>query len=184
MAQLTDPSHNDWVSQVLKDLEDLSIELEVEEIKSMKKHFYKKIVKEAVQKEAFLYLQKGKEGRNSENAKGKKITYDEFVMAEYLYPNEEGMSIDDKKWLFKCRVEDVNVKANHRWKHDNIMCSSCMKNEIETQKQILFCDSLLGKNKNISYLPDYEELYNGDLKEQIYVSRLLRENFNNRVPDV
>ena len=25
------------------------------------------------------------------------------------------------------------------------MCSSCMKNEIETQKHILFCDSLLGR---------------------------------------
>ena len=35
-------------------------------------------------------------------------------MAEYLSPNEEDMSIDDQKWLFKCRVEDVNVKANHR----------------------------------------------------------------------
>ena len=42
MAQLTHPSHNDWVSQVLKDLEDLSIELEIEEITSMKKHFTRK----------------------------------------------------------------------------------------------------------------------------------------------
>ena len=86
--------------------------------------------------------------------------------------------------MIKNGYSNVNVKANHRWKHDNIMFSSCMKTEIETQKHILFCDSLLGKNENISYLPDYEELYNGDLKEQIYVSRLLRENFNNRVPEV
>ena len=40
MAQLTQPSHNDWVSQVFKDLEDLSIELEMEEIKSMKETFF------------------------------------------------------------------------------------------------------------------------------------------------
>ena len=93
-----------------------------------------------------MYLQKRKEGRNSENAKGKKISYNEFVMAEYLSPNEEDMSIDDQKWLFKCRVKDVNVKVIHRWKHDNIICSSCIKNEIETQKHVLLCDSLLGKN--------------------------------------
>ena len=40
--------------------------------------------------------------------------------------------------------------------------------------------SCLGKNEKVS---DYEELYHGDLKEQIYVSRLLKENFDNRVPD-
>ena len=83
MAQLTHPSHNDWVSQDLKDLEDLSIELKIEEIKSMKKtFFFNKIVKGPVQKEVFLYLQKRKEGRTSENAKGKTISYKEFVMAE------------------------------------------------------------------------------------------------------
>ena len=34
-------------------------------------------------------------------------------MAEYLSPNEEVMSIDDQKWRFKFRVQDVNVKENH-----------------------------------------------------------------------
>ena len=64
MAQLTHPSHNDWVSQVLKDLEDLSIELEMEEIKSMKKHFFNKIVKGPVQKEAFFLSTKKKRRQN------------------------------------------------------------------------------------------------------------------------
>ena len=39
MAQLTYPTHNDWVSQVLKNLEDLSIEPEIEDLKSMKFFF-------------------------------------------------------------------------------------------------------------------------------------------------
>ena len=104
-------------------------------------------------------------------------------MADYLRPNEEDMTIDEQKWLIKCRTEDVDAKANHRWKYNDVFCSACMKNEIETQGHILFCDYLLGKNENVSYIPDYEELYHGELKEQIYVSRLLKENFDNRVPD-
>ena len=40
MAQLTYPTHNDWVIQVLDDLEDLSIVLEIKEIKSLKKPFF------------------------------------------------------------------------------------------------------------------------------------------------
>ena len=146
MAQLKNPTQKDWVSQVLEDMENLSIHLEIEDIKNMKKPCFKKIVKEAVRKEAFLYLIGRKESRISENAKGKKIEYVELGMAEYLLPNEENMSIEEQKWLFSCRVEDVDVKANHKWKYNNILCSSCNKNLIETQIHLLFCDFLLGKN--------------------------------------
>ena len=94
------------------------------------------------------------------------------------------MSIDEQKWLFNCKVEDINIKANHKWKYNNIFCQSCKKNQIENQSHLLFCEVLLGKNKKVTYIPDYEELYNGNLKEQIYISRLLKENFSNRVPDI
>ena len=63
-----------------------------------------------------MYLLTRKESRNSENAKGKKLSYTEFIMADYLNPNEEDLTIDEQKSLFKCRVEDIDVKANHRWK--------------------------------------------------------------------
>ena len=149
----------------------------------MKKSSFKKIVKEAVQKKAFLYLQERKESRNSDNAKGKKLSYSEFAMAEYLCPSEENFTINEQKWLFQCRVEDIDIKANHKWKHNNIFCSSCKKGIIENQSHILYCDYLLGKNEKVSYIPEYEDLYKGDLREQIYISRLLKENFTNRVSD-
>ena len=183
MAQLTYPTHKDWVSQVLEDIEYLSIELEIEDIKTMKKECFKKIVKEAVRKNAFIYSQERKESRISENAKGKKIVYEEFAMSEYLSPNEEDLTIEEQKWLISCRVEDIHIKSNHRWKHNNIFCQSCKKNEIENQRHLLYCDFLLGKNYKVTYIPDYDDLYHGNLSEQIYVSRLLRENYCNRVPD-
>ena len=96
----------------------------------MKKDCFKKIVKLAVRKKAFLHLIGRKESRNSKNAKGKKITYEKFVMADYLSPNEEDMSIDEQKWLFNCKVEDIDIKANHKWKYNNIFCQSCKKNQI------------------------------------------------------
>ena len=61
MAQLKHPTQKDWVSQVLEDMETLSIDLEIEDIKHMKKPCFKKLVKEAVRKEAFLYLIRRKE---------------------------------------------------------------------------------------------------------------------------
>ena len=37
MTQLSNPRHKDWVSQVLKELEDLGIKLEIEQIASLYK---------------------------------------------------------------------------------------------------------------------------------------------------
>ena len=38
-------------------------------------------------------------------------------------------------------------------------------------------------NKNVTYIPDYNKLYIGDLNEQIYVSRFFKENQNRRVEE-
>ena len=62
-------------------------------------------------------LLKRKEGRSSEHDKVKHITYDEHIMPEYLSSNEDNMSIEDKKWLFKCRDEDLDIRGNQRWKY-------------------------------------------------------------------
>ena len=184
MDQLNNPTAKDWVSQVLEELEDLSINYQIEEIEAMKKTFFKNIVKEAIKKKAFDYLMEKKRKRTSDNAKGKQIIYHNFTMADYLCPSDEEISIEEKIWLFKCRVEDINVKGNHRWKHNDLSCFSCKKGMIETQTQILYCDTLLGKNENVTFIPQYEELYSEDLREQVYVSRLLKEHFENRVPEI
>ena len=181
IAQIEDPTPRDWVSQVLEDLEEINKNLELDKIKYMKKEKFKSIIKESVRTKAFSDLKKRKEERNSENSKGKLIKYDEFKMQEYLTNTEENMSIEEQKWIFKCRVEDMNIKANQRGKYEDISCPSCMKNVDETQSHILLCEYLLGKNENISYIPEYRELYDGELKEQIYVSRILKENYGRRV---
>ena len=43
MAQLEFPTAKDWVTQILDDIESLSIELEIHEIKIMNKSSFKKI---------------------------------------------------------------------------------------------------------------------------------------------
>ena len=64
---------------------------------------------------AFSNLVKRKEGRVSENAKGKQFKYEEYIIADYLCSNEENTSIEDKKWMFRCKVEDINIRGNQRY---------------------------------------------------------------------
>ena len=182
-AQLSNPTHRDWVSQVLKELEEINIQLEIHDIEILSKDKFKILVKDAVYKKAFLDLLKKKRSRQSENAKGKQIIYSEFQLQEYLSSDNEDLTIEEKKLMFKCRVEDIDIGGNHHWKYSDITCLSCKKNIIETQRHLLFCEYLMGRNESIIYIPAYNELYNGELKEQIYVARLLQENFKRRIQD-
>ena len=50
MAQLSNPIHTDWVSQVLHELEELEIQLEIKEIEVVSKDQYKSVIKEALYK--------------------------------------------------------------------------------------------------------------------------------------
>ena len=71
MTQLSNPTHKDWISQVLKELEDLNIKLEIEQIASLSKEKYREIIKEAVYRKAFSDLLQRKQSRQSEHAKVK-----------------------------------------------------------------------------------------------------------------
>ena len=182
MAQLTEPTARDWVSQVLDDLVELKLELEIEQIQCMIKLKFKSLVKKkAVKKRSFSYLLTRKDGRNSENWNA--LKYKDLYIAKYLDDNEEEISIQERYWLFNCRVNDIDIKEKHRWKYENTSCSSCHKQCEETQQHLLFCSVLLGINENVTYIPEYSELYLGYLSEQIYVSRLLKENHTKRILD-
>ena len=75
-------------------------------------------------------------------------------------------------------MDDVNIKGNNRWKYQDISCISCKdKNTIETQRHLLYCVKLLGKNKLLTYMPSYEDLFEDDYSEQVYISNIIRENF-------
>ena len=98
-------------------------------------------------------------------------------------PSDIDISIDERKWIFKCRVNDIDIRGNFRWKYESIYCTSCNDGSEETQEHLLSCNYLLGKSEIITYIPNYIELYEGDLTDQLYVARLLRDNYARRVTD-
>ena len=56
MAQYENPTRGDWVSCCLRDLKNLNISLELEDIKAMKKNQFKKLLKESIRNKALQYL--------------------------------------------------------------------------------------------------------------------------------
>ena len=63
----------------------------------------------------------------------------------------------------------------------NWFCHPCKEKCPDTildQRHLLECKYLIGKNEIISYIPTYEDLFRGDIEDQIYISRILKENLS------
>ena len=116
MAQLNNPTKGDWATEVLQDIEYLDLNLDLEDIKNMPKSSFRKIVKTKTTQKALKFLLEKQGSRNSEYAKGKLLSYFEMKMAGYLSPSQVDISITEKKWLIKCRFEDIDISCNNRGK--------------------------------------------------------------------
>ena len=72
------------------------------------------------------------------------------------------------------------IKSHFRSMHTNTICEGCFI-ETSTTKHTLECQKLIGQNELVTYLPVYEELYEEDEDSQVYISRILKDNFR-RLP--
>ena len=81
--------------------------MELSEISGISKNKFRSIVKEQTNKKALQHLLDRKASRTSVHAKGKAIEYSDLSIDEYLYPSGLDISVDEKKWLFKWRTEDI-----------------------------------------------------------------------------
>ena len=97
-------------------------------------------------------------------------------MADYLTHKETKMSIDERKWLLKCRIEDIDIISNRNWNNEDIRCKICPTEDF-TQRHLLYCKGLQGKNEIVSQIPEYEQLFGEDMNSQIHISRIMKDHY-------
>ena len=95
------PTKGDWTLQIEEDKKELDINNSETEIKCMKKHSFKKLVKSKLKEKAmeFLFNLKNKENRS----KSKRLNY--YTFQNYLQSSE--LSTNEKKLLFSLRTRSV-----------------------------------------------------------------------------
>ena len=171
-VQMDNPSKNDWVTGTLQDLEKVNINMELFEIEQMSEEMFKNICKQKVKSLAFEYLNNKLKQRQSYS----EVKYSNLNMSKYLH-EDLGYTFKEKQNLFQCRMNDLDVKVNRKWKYDDITCRSCKdQTKPETQQHVICCKSLVDRNMKITYLPSYSELYSEDIEQQMYTSMVLSEN--------
>ena len=78
-------------------------------------------------------------------------------------------------------MSDIDLRGNRKWKYAETHCIACKdKNIQETGFHILECKVLCERSQDISYIPDYNDLFRNDIEEQAYVSRIIYSNMEAR----
>ena len=75
-------------------------------------------------------------------------------------------------------IEDIDIVSDGKWNTHKDPYVHFPGKQLD-QKHLLNCQYLLGKNQILSYIPEYKDIFNGSLEEQIYTSRILKENHTN-----
>ena len=163
---------NDFVQMCDEYLEKLKINLSFEEIESMSKRKFKKLVKKNVKKEAFKYLNDQK----STQSKTEKIGYQKLEIQDYLI--DENCNTKLSKLIFKARTKMLDIKTQLKWKYDDNTCIECGENE-ETGDEILRCKSLQDANGRADG-PEYEWFYSKYVKKIIEVGKMMGEGLKKR----
>ena len=116
---------------------------------------YSLFFKQKVKSKAFNEIINKKSNRDFK----KHIFYTQLELASYLQENYFGYFFREKQYIFQCRMNDIDVKANRSWKYQDLTFKSCITNKTETQEHILLCNALLKINTKLTYLPQYSDLY-------------------------
>ena len=105
--------------------------------------------------------------------KEKYIFYEKFAMQHYFKTDNIDISNDERKIIFQLRTRmHYNIKTKFQNMHEDTMCEGCEQEE-STTKHTLECQSLLGRNEIVTYIPTYEDLFYEDEEEQVYIARII-----------
>ena len=130
---MKNPVKGDWILQVLDDLKLVGITLNFNEIKKMKKHSFKNMVKEKVKMASLRYLNLLK----AKHSKMDNLTYTQLHIQPYLTSSKIYPQL--AKYVFKWRTRMEKFKINFRNGSDSIQCPlGCLHDD--SQQNILNCD--------------------------------------------
>ena len=162
---------NDWVTAVISDLKSLDIKLEFEQIKTLNKSIFMRIVKEKIKSKTLENMKILK----ASHSKVKHIEHENIRIQKYLLPNSCKITKEDAQLIFHLRCRNVKIKQNMKGMFDEMNCRACGLEE-ETQMHIIQDCKTLNKNNGDMNIK-YEKLFNGTVSEKLLLAKIFKENY-------
>jgi hypothetical protein len=171
-AQINEPSRNDFILGVEKDLDELEIYLSLDDIKNFPQETLRKFLKKQVNEKALMFLNKKK----LKHTKVMHIQHTELSMENYLLPNNV-KSLELARFLFCARTRMVDVGANYgKPGKCKLGCE-----ELDTQQHLLNCPKIDGSDLiQVGKTYDYEDLFSSQVEEQLVITSVLAAKFKRR----
>ena len=113
----------DWITTVIKDMKELTLDFTFTHIKQMSKENWKQLVKRKIIENSFKKLLETKQ----KHSKVMNLEYEKLEMQTYLLPNRFECSKEDTQIIFKIRSNMTNAKMNKKIFHKTHKCTVCMK---------------------------------------------------------
>ena len=120
-----------WLKEVMQIMENLNIEKSLNDISTMTKFQWKKIIKERLIKAEILQNQRERE----DLTKGSALAPTTMCMKKYLVH----MKHNEALTILKIRTGMTDTRANYKNSHDCIICPIC-KREDETTSHMMRCE--------------------------------------------
>ena len=155
-AQCREPAKNDWSETVKRDMEELDLNYEFSDIKSLSKNVWLKRVKEACKSKAFEDLT----DTQMEYSKGNNLGYGSLKMRGYLKTRDINKS--QAILLFKIRTRMLNLKNNFKNGNNDLSCKVCFQG-VDSQDHMMMECLRLGELIN---LKEYLSIF-GEDEEQM-----------------
>ena len=122
-ARWKNPVRGDWTERVKSDLKDLGLDMELEQIREMKKEKFKSLVRKACRKSAFNYLISKKDS----HSKMRDLSYTDLSIQSYL--TSDKIHPSKAKTLFLSRTRMLKVNNNFKQSHADLNCPLCSGEE-------------------------------------------------------
>ena len=139
-CQLLNRKKKEWITQVLTDIQDLKLDLNLEDLKTLKKSKLKTMLNCAVKGKAFLDLEDKKKSHS------KVVKHAKLEIKRYLKANKMKINQDEAITIFKMRSRISNVKVNFRGKYESFQCDVC-EEEDENQEHLMKCKEIKKKQE-------------------------------------
>ena len=174
-VQAKKPVKNDWSLTVKNNLEELEISLTEDEIENLSTYSFQKIVKPAIQKAAFSYLNNLK----NDHTKVLHIPYEKLEIQDYLLPSS--VSAEAAKFAFLCRSRMVQVGETFKQGRNSTVCPLCKNDsESDSQQHLMKCVKLNQNDVVDEYIPAYDDLFSRNLEKKRIIVEILRKKLKER----
>ena len=104
-----------------------------------------------------------------------KLVHLKLQMRKYLQPSQHNQTKEESQLVFKLRSRMTDLKTNYKGIYDDYGCSACGKAE-ESQSHILECEELQSRNEEIYKSLKFENIFDGNVKEQLKIARIFKQN--------